>query len=319
MMAASLNQLSLRARFMFAHWGWVNGLAAVLCGLGVIALGFVLPYLNAQADAQESALQRRRQAALATPTLLPTQQRSAAEQGRDDFYHTLGEQHYAEQQIKTLFYAAAKNGLTLNQADYQAAEDQHGRFHTYRIQIPLRGSYLAIRQFCAQVLLDIPFASLDEIQFQRESADQPQLEAKLRFTLYLNPRKGAIVGTPTTEASGVRQRQDLIGGASAEKLAGSLFRSQSWVPQFTASSSVNTAPPQLLAATAPPLSYTYMGKKMEDGQWEVYLARGNQTFIVREQMTLDYNYRVETIKPPIMTLTYLPLKQEQTLTIGRIE
>lgn len=115
----------------------------------------------------------------------------------------------------------------------------------------------------------------------------------------------------------LRQREELIGGAHAENRADNLFRSQSWLPQPVAASLVATAPPPI--PTAPPLTYAYLGKKMEDGNWEVYLARGEQTFIVREQATLDYNYRVDSIQPPIMTLTYLPLKQQQTFSIGSIE
>ncbi|MES2534456.1 MAG: hypothetical protein V4632_01155 [Pseudomonadota bacterium] len=71
--------------------------------------------------------------------------------------------------------------------------------------------------------------------------------------------------------------------------------------------------------SAPPLPFTYLGKKIEDQQWEAYLARGEQTFIVRDQTVIDGTYRVDSIKPPILSLTYLPLNQVQTLTIGGTE
>jgi hypothetical protein len=48
----------------------------------------------------------------------------------------------------------------------------------------------------------------------------------------------------------------------------------------------------------------------------VYLARGEQTFIVREGSALDGLYRVDRIAPPSLALTYLPLGQSQTLPIG---
>jgi hypothetical protein len=36
---------------------------------------------------------------------------------------------------------------------------------------------------------------------------------------------------------------------------------------------------------APPLPFAYLGKKLEGGQWEVYLGRGEEVlFIVREGM-----------------------------------
>ena len=75
-------------------------------------------------------------------------------------------------------------------------------------------------------------------------------------------------------------------------------------------------PPPPPPPTAPPLPFTYLGKKAEDGQWEVYLARGEQTFIVREKGTVENMYRVDSINPPNMSLTYLPLNQTQNLQIG---
>jgi hypothetical protein len=64
------------------------------------------------------------------------------------------------------------------------------------------------------------------------------------------------------------------------------------------------------------LPYTFLGQKLEDGAWEVYLAHGDQTFIVHEKSMIEDIYQVESIKPPTLTLTYMPLKQTQTLTIG---
>jgi hypothetical protein len=62
--------------------------------------------------------------------------------------------------------------------------------------------------------------------------------------------------------------------------------------------------------------FTYLGKKAADGTWEVYLARGDDTLIVRERSVIDSTYRVEEIKPPTMRLVFLPLKLVQTLDIG---
>jgi hypothetical protein len=43
------------------------------------------------------------------------------------FYAALGERRYAEQQVKTLFGLAAKNGLTLSQGEYKAGYDRNAR------------------------------------------------------------------------------------------------------------------------------------------------------------------------------------------------
>ena len=67
---------------------------------------------------------------------------------------------------------------------------------------------------------------------------------------------------------------------------------------------------------APPLPYKFAGKAHDGSGWKVFLARGENTYIVHAAMTLEGSYRVESIAPPVMTLTYLPLNQTQTLDIG---
>ncbi|MHA6880932.1 hypothetical protein [Ralstonia pseudosolanacearum] len=71
--------------------------------------------------------------------------------------------------------------------------------------------------------------------------------------------------------------------------------------------------------TAPPLPFVVIGKKWEDGQWQVFLERNEETFVVKAGDTFDGQYRVDSIAPPSMILIYLPLKTRQTLTIGNME
>lgn len=108
----------------------------------------------------------------------------------------------------------------------------------------------------------------------------------------------------------LRNRAELIGGASSGN-GTSLFGAQSWTPPPLP---VKALPPP--APTAPALPFTYLGKKREDTTWEVYLARGDTTLIVHDKSVIEGTYRVESIKPPSLTLTYLPLNQSQTLQIG---
>lgn len=90
-----------------------------------------------------------------------------------------------------------------------------------------------------------------------------------------------------------------------------LFGSTSWAPPAPPA-----PPPSPVVATTPPLPFTYLGKKYEIGQWEVFLGSGDQTFIVQEGSTVNEQYHIDAIKPPTLTLTYLPLNQVQTLPIG---
>lgn len=171
----------LRLRLAVSALGPIACGAAVLCLAGALALAWLLP---------ERALQGRRQAvALGLATLPQPVAAPAPAAGPNEnlalFYDTLGERRYAEQQVKTLFALAAKSGLVLSQGEYKGAFEQNGRFHTYQVNLPVKGSYVAIWQFAMQALRAIPFASLDEISFHRDTIGAPAVEARLRLTLYL--------------------------------------------------------------------------------------------------------------------------------------
>ncbi|MES2152927.1 MAG: hypothetical protein V4508_24380 [Pseudomonadota bacterium] len=113
--------------------------------------------------------------------------------------------------------------------------------------------------------------------------------------LRLLPR-GALVG----------EQGEALGAADAP------FGSRDWTPPPPKPGPAPPPPPP----TAPPLPFTYMGKAVGDGVWEIYLARGDKTYLVHEKMVIDGVYRVDAIKPPTLTLTFLPLNQVQQLNIG---
>jgi hypothetical protein len=52
-----------------------------------------------------------------------------------------------------------------------------------------KGNYVAIRNFTEEILLNLPFAGLDEISIKRETINTPLLEVKLKFSLYLHAPK----------------------------------------------------------------------------------------------------------------------------------
>lgn len=106
-------------------------------------------------------------------------------------------------------------------------------------------------------------------------------------------------------------RERLINNNS-EKNTENIFTSQSWGPPPTPIVST----PQVIAPTAPPMPFLYVGKKFEDGVYEVYLTLGEKTYAVKNDDVLENIYRIDSIKPPILTLTYLPLNQTQSLQIG---
>lgn len=101
---------------------------------------------------------------------------------------------------------------------------------------------------------------------------------------------------------------------SHEQPTNDLFARRSWTPPPKPVAAIKPPPPP--PPMAPPLPFSFLGKKAEAGAWEVYLARGDLSYIVREGTTFAEVYRVEHIKPPEMTLIYIPLEQTQVMNIG---
>jgi hypothetical protein len=103
----------------------------------------------------------------------------------------------------------------------------------------------------------------------------------------------------------------------ARPLENSPFESKSWTPlptpQPPAPPVVSVAPPP---PTAPPLPFIFLGKSVSADGFEVFLARGESTFVVNKSTVIEGTYRVDSIAPPLLSLTYLPLNQVQQLNIG---
>lgn len=184
----ALLPLILRLQLALQRLSWITLFAFALLALGLGAWLFWLPHLREQNQTTQSAISSVEQALRTPPVLVAaaTQEPPGNEKNLDRFYATLGEQEYVEQQVKTLFALSKKVGLTLQQGEYKASLERQGRFHKYQIVLPVKGSYGLIRQFCESVLVAIPFASLDELNFKRDHISNRVLEAKLRFTLYLS-------------------------------------------------------------------------------------------------------------------------------------
>lgn len=115
-------------------------------------------------------------------------------------------------------------------------------------------------------------------------------------------------------------RDVLVGDADDRMGQGgpAVFGHQDWTPPPPPPPPPAPAPPPPPPA-APPLPFTFIGKSVADGAWEVYLARGDQIYVARAKAVIDGMYRVDAIAPPLMTLTYLPLNQVQQLNIGVFE
>jgi hypothetical protein len=86
------------------------------------------------------------------------------------------------------------------------------------------------------------------------------------------------------------------------------FGARSWTPP--------PPPPEPVVPQAPPLPFSFLGKQWQAGAWQVYLALGEEMRLAQVNTVIDGRYRVDSIVPPQIVFTYLPLNERQTLEIG---
>jgi hypothetical protein len=196
--------LRMKSELAFRRIGCFNGMAVGSMILALASWTWLVPHEKQQVETGVRRLDEAKQGAQAALAAPPPPPRAIDQERLAAFHDLLGEQGYAEQQVKTLFAAAAKSGLSLNQAEYKSGFDQNGGFATYQVVLPVKGSYAAIRDFCERVLLSVPFAALDDVGFKRETIGNVSLEARLRFTIYLEPGAPKSLNAPLPPEEGAR-------------------------------------------------------------------------------------------------------------------
>ncbi len=168
---------------------WLNllGIAGTL-GIGVLiaCAGF---YVSALLPAErELAVQRLAAERLRTRT--PYQPVSLG--GRADelrrFYQLFPPADLLADQLERLYGLARQSQLELAQGEYRLDRRDAGLW-SYRVTLPIRGTYAQIRGFVGAVLKAMPIASVDGLRFERKRVGDTLLDAQVRLTLHFQPRE----------------------------------------------------------------------------------------------------------------------------------
>lgn len=77
------------------------------------------------------------------------------------------------------------------------------------------------------------------------------------------------------------------------------------------------APPPPEPPRSPPVPFEYLGLMEEDNVVHIYLKQGENTVVTRVGEKLDDDYLVRRLDRQGVHVTYLPLKREQLIPIGR--
>lgn len=87
--------------------------------------------------------------------------------------------------LARLHEVASANDVTLDQGEYRLVRNEGDKLVHYGVVLPIKGDYIHIRKFLSQALVDIPYVSLDSVEFQRQKISDATLEAQVRMTFFL--------------------------------------------------------------------------------------------------------------------------------------
>lgn len=122
----------------------------------------------------------------------------------------------------------------------------------------------------------------------------------------------AAVAMPPDDGVPAGAGEFALRSADREPAIRDLFAATTWqLPQQAAAAPLPPPVPM-----APSMPFVYLGKMIHAGEVTVFLAFQDRNFAVKEGEVVDGSYRIDSIKGPVMTMTYLPLETQQTLHIG---
>ncbi|MBS1133494.1 MAG: uncharacterized protein H6R02_635 [Burkholderiaceae bacterium] len=117
------------------------------------------------------------------------------------------------------------------------------------------------------------------------------------------------LATPSAESTPPVSR-----GRIATEGAGDAFRMASWTPPPPPPPPPAAPPPPPPPPTAPPLPFSFVGLlEQKSSRPTAFLAKGEALVIAGVGDVIDGTYRVESLSPTGVVVTYLPLSQKQTV------
>lgn len=177
-----VNRLILSESMQYLGLPGVLGVGLLLLALAAL-FSAVMP-IQKDLERSRMAQQRAEQAARVQADGGSAKPQSRAEQLKT-FYGAFPTEITAADALQSIYDAANQNGLTLTHGEYSMAADDGMPLARYNIALPVVGSYEQIRGFIAAALAAVPALALDHVDFQRQKIGDPQIEAKLRMTLFL--------------------------------------------------------------------------------------------------------------------------------------
>lgn len=230
--------------------------------------------------------------------------------------------------LRQLFSEATRARLAVDTGKYEFKETKSGGLVRYHVTFPVKGPYPQIRSFIDTTLSAMPAVALSDLELERKSIADGEVEAQIRMTIYA-AEPGAR-GLSKVKAAGAEPERATSGpGAEvrpwsdrvvAPTHAGALFAQHSWtvLPKMV----VLPPPPPVEAPpppppAAPPLPYSFLGSYAPAGGPPVFfLAHGDRMFDAHIGDQLEGVYQLESAANSQLVFVYLPLNIRQNLSAG---
>lgn len=161
------------------------GVAGVL-GIGVLLFCATF-YFSALRPAQDE-LAARQSATAGTSAIPVAQPLTRAADPLSELHSRFPAMAALPSQVERLHRIARSSGLQLQQGEYRLEVPPAGLV-AYRVSLPARGEYRALRAFMGAVLREMPVAAIDRVRFERKKPGDAQLEAHIQLTLFFRPEK----------------------------------------------------------------------------------------------------------------------------------
>jgi len=187
--------------------------------------------------------------------------------------------------VADLLALALRHGIRVDRTQQQ--RQQQGPVQRLQLGLSAHGRYADLRAFIAAALEADPGLALDSVQLRRATADAPELDAELQWSLLRADATGASV--PSTAARGAWPAATAL---------------MAW------SGPPAPPPPPAVAAPAqappPAFPYRWIGR-LDDGIGPQALLAGPQrSFGARAGDVLDGRWRVDRVAAARLQLTWLP-------------
>jgi hypothetical protein len=91
-----------------------------------------------------------------------------------------------ERDLNRIFEIAFRNQIDLQVGDYKWIVDKSTSISKYQITYPVVAEYSSIEKFIVQVMLELPWVSLDSFSIRRETVKDDDVQADIVFTLHFD-------------------------------------------------------------------------------------------------------------------------------------